>query len=456
MPTTLAPEGIRLLEYLVSRASDVDVHNLNTFPNYSGAHQALGLEIIGRTWGDSLDLQGMSVLATWAFENGFPAVTGLIIDKAEKRPGKGFFDLYGKNQDADGAWWLEEVEKAKTFPWPQTQAIEKSTTAIETTRDRMSKSSVHSRSARTIGDLASKDSRFFLKSEWGPISPEWPALSFSKRSVGDYLRREYDPSRDFIVYAGTGNPERTTVVEFRKRLLSILVTEPGQPIPTEELVPWDSWQAAKTEHGKMWPFSFAVREAWGCTALPWASDITPEAYRSLGVQRNWGGVVEILGTERNALLSLEIEWVDLPNRAVVQSVSSQRDQIRDIVGNTSLNSALVRMEALIKGRLGAVRTVRHELPTRILPPGTDLIALLNAKWQSQNSLCALCGQLIELETSKKLLQCSPDRIDSKNPSYGDDNLQITHLACNLAKNDGSAEDFEEWLQLVSGEQNELE
>ncbi len=56
---------------------------------------------------------------------------------------------------------------------------------------------------------------------------------------------------------------------------------------------------------------------------------------------------------------------------------------------------------------------------------------------------------MRLDTSKKLLQLSPDRIDSFNPSYGADNLQITHLACNLAKNDGSTEDFEEWLQLVS-------
>jgi len=47
------------------------------------------------------------------------------------------------------------------------------------------------------------------------------------------------------------------------------------------------------------------------------------------------------------------------------------------------------------------------------------------------------------DTTKKLLQVSPDRKDSKNPSYSDDNLQITHLACNLAKNDGSTEDFKE-------------
>jgi hypothetical protein len=58
---------------------------------------------------------------------------------------------------------------------------------------------------------------------------------------------------------------------------------------------------------------------------------------------------------------------------------------------------------------------------------------------------------MRLDTTKKLLQCSPDRIVSTNPSYGADNLQITHLACNLAKNDGSTGDFEEWLELISGD-----
>ena len=47
--------------------------------------------------------------------------------------------------------------------------------------------------------------------------------------------------------------------------------------------------------------SFGVRRAWGCTDLPWAHDVTPEAYRSLGFRSNWGGVVEVLGGERDAL-----------------------------------------------------------------------------------------------------------------------------------------------------------
>jgi hypothetical protein len=313
-----------------------------------------------------------------------------------------------------------------------------------------------SRDARTIGDLATVDSRFFLKSEWGPISAYWPALSFSKRSVGDYLNKEYDPAHDFIIYAGTSNPERTENPFHRKRLLSILITEPGEPIPTEKLVPWDSWQDVLKKHDRAWPYSFGVRAGWDLTELPWASDVVPVAYRSMGIRSNWGGVSEIVGTERDALLSLTVEWVELPNREVVLATSATRDRIREIRENVSLGSALSRLEALIRGRLGPGRSVWQQTPARSLPAGTNLTFLLQDKLEEQKNLCALCGKLMRLDTTKKLLQCSPDRIISTNPSYGVDNLQITHLACNLAKNDGSTEDFEEWLELISGDAVDFE
>ncbi len=308
---------------------------------------------------------------------------------------------------------------------------------------------LHPQDARTIGDIASAYSRFFLKSEWGPVSPYWPALSFRKLSVGDFLRDNYDPSTDFILYAGTSDPKKTKAVDCRKRLLSILVVEPGERVRTEELVPSASWKAVKKEHGQDWPWSFAVRRGWDCVHHPWAHDVTPVAYRSLGFRNNMGGVVEVPESEHQALLSIEIKWVELPNRQVVETVSVQHDALRKLNREARVFSdALKRMAALITGRLGPGGTTTRNVPPRILPDGTDLDALLAAKLRSQKNLCALCGQLMRLDTSKKLLQCSPDRIDSVNPSYGEDNLQITHLACNLAKNDTSTEDFIEWLSLV--------
>jgi len=304
--------------------------------------------------------------------------------------------------------------------------------------------------AHTIGDIASAESRFFLKSEWRPISPYWPALSFKKPQVGEFLRDNYDPSCDFILYAGTSDPKKTKDKDWRKRLLSILVMEPGERIRTEELVPSNSWKTVKKEHGQEWPWSFAVRRGWDCVSHPWAHDVTPVAYRSLGFRKNMGGVVEVPESERQALLSIAIEWVELPNRKVVETTSAHHDALRKKEREArSLRDALKRMADLIAGRLGPGGVTTRIAPPRTLPDGMDLGALLATKLQTQKNLCALCGRLMRLDTSKKLLQCSPDRIDSANPSYGAENLQITHLACNLAKNDGTTEDFEEWLSLAS-------
>lgn len=150
-------------------------------------------------------------------------------------------------------------------------------------------------------------------------------------------------------------------------------------------------------------------------------------------------------------MSHAIEWVELPNHEVVSKASGTRDMIRDLRESPNLNSAITRMQGLIQGRLGPERQVRVTRPERRVPTGTDLTRLLYDKLDEQKNLCALCGKLMSFDTTKKLLQVSPDRKVSSVPSYGSDNLQITHLACNLAKNDDTTEDFEEWLQLISGD-----
>lgn len=49
-----------------------------------------------------------------------------------------------------------------------------------------------------------------------------------------------------------------------------------------------------------------------------------------------------------------------------------------------------------------------------------------------------------------MLQPSADRIDSANGACDDENVWITHLACNLAKNKYGTNDFEQWLAVIRG------
>jgi hypothetical protein len=53
-----------------------------------------------------------------------------------------------------------------------------------------------------------------------------------------------------------------------------------------------------------------------------------------------------------------------------------------------------------------------------------------------------------IKPANKLLQPSPDRIDSKIGDYGPENFQLVHLACNLGKNNATTAQYDEWLAIV--------
>src|SRR5205085_2983372 len=98
-----------------------------------------------------------------------------------------------------------------------------------------------------LKDVISDGGRIFLKSEWAPISDRWPALSFSKSSVGDRLRRDFNPDRDVVLYVGTGNPKSTGDPSHRRRSLSAIKAEPNTDHKTRDLVPVDVWEEAQRD-----------------------------------------------------------------------------------------------------------------------------------------------------------------------------------------------------------------
>ena len=67
---------------------------------------------------------------------------------------------------------------------------------------------------------------------------------------------------------------------------------------------------------------------------------------------------------------------------------------------------------------------------------TDLYLLINKLILDQGERCRLCGGPLDLsEAPNRLAQPSADRLDSSIKVYDRTNLQITHLACNLGKNE---------------------
>lgn len=297
-----------------------------------------------------------------------------------------------------------------------------------------------------LKDVIAEDGHIFLKSEWGPMSDHWPALSFSKRSVGDRLRRDFNPDRDAILYVGTGNPKSTGDPQHRRRLLSVIKAEPNTIHETRLLVPAQSWEEAQRDYRGRWEHSLTIRYAWDVVGFPLAADLIPDSYRLLGKLENLGNVVEVVEAERAVLLQLAIVPVELHLQPAATSFDDKRGILRL---DSAIRKEIGRMATILldRAKRGGTESVTIN-PARLVD--SDIQILLGKKWQEQNGRCALCTGALITDGSNKLLQASPDRVSSELPSYDVSNVQITHLGCNLAKNDVPMEEFAEWLNVVRG------
>ncbi len=164
-----------------------------------------------------------------------------------------------------------------------------------------------------VADMMQPEGRVFLKSEWAPISDYWPALSFSRMSVGQQLGREFRPGRDILVYVGTSGPD-TENPDHKSRLISAIVPEPNQILETRRIIPAESWATSLEVHGaNKWPHSLAVVRAADIKGPPFplARQIIPRAYSAFAVGAGRGGVVEALGDERAAVMALPVRELPL-------------------------------------------------------------------------------------------------------------------------------------------------
>ena len=158
--------------------------------------------------------------------------------------------------------------------------------------------------------------------------------------------------------------------------------------------------------------------------------------------------MEVVDTnERNALLALEIIPVELN----LQPAATAFDDNRAIMSSDpAISKEIGRIAADIidRAQRGGMEVIRVA-PVRLVE--SDIQIILHKKWREQRGLCTLCGGALIIGGSNKLLQASADRIDSKIIRYDAGNVHITHLGCNLAKNDVTMIEFNDWLKVVRGE-----
>ena len=132
--------------------------------------------------------------------------------------------------------------------------------------------------------------------------------------------------------------------------------------------------------------------------------------------------------------------------AVIRAIS-----LKPITADPAVDQEVARLALLIAGRVsrGGQEAVRIN-PERHAPHLGDLKELLYEKWVQQRGRCALCGGRLIPLNSNPMLKLSPDRIDSEKGAYMKENLQITHLACTLAKNRFGGPQFAEFVEVVRG------
>ncbi len=432
----LDQEGSALLALLVSHLAYVDEKDPTSFITYAEAHSALRLQMRGATVGNSLQLQGLNSLAGWLTANGYPAISGLIVNADTRLPGKGFFSSYGKD-DTDVRWWLAEIEKAKHFDWASKMISAASKAKIGKNPD-----SGPSERVLRLRSLASADTKLFLKSEYGPLSDGWPVVAFSSPALKSRLQREYRSPTDFIVYTGTGG-EDTLEEEHRGRLLSIARIDKSKTFETSTVIPKESWNWANRDHPGKWTYAFKVLEGWDVVGLPFTKTI-PAAYSKMGQFPHRGMVYEVTGEEREALLEMAIAPLHLTN------VSGQDEtfSLNALLQQPDLNAEANRISGLIFGRVDASGSLQlRRAPERNAP--VDLLLQVACLLKERPLTCALCGGLMEIRPANRLLQPSPDRIDSGMGDYGPKNFQLAHLGCNLGKNSASVAQFAEWLRVAS-------
>jgi hypothetical protein len=118
----LYSKGRSLLQAIVdyTKKHKVVSSDVTTYPTYDQMYRAIVPNAPRRVLyvGHNLRKKGLDDLNDWTIANKeLPKVTGLIVDKIRKRPGKGFFPSYSRKPLADDDWWQREVSKALDFDW---------------------------------------------------------------------------------------------------------------------------------------------------------------------------------------------------------------------------------------------------------------------------------------------------------------------------------------------------
>ena len=288
-----------------------------------------------------------------------------------------------------------------------------------------------------FGDLLSAQTRVFLKSEFAPISNEWPAVSFTNEAPAKAFSGGFDPVHDFVIFAGTQTNDTSSA--HKARLMSAARLT-GSVVDSRLVIPLKNLSLFQGTNANRYIWSIQATEAWEFVDLPSARQLVGPKYKVLGLGRARQEGIQLSPSELEGLRKLRIRPILL---RVVQTQDLETES-----SDESISGQLAHILAALRSRAqqgGSV--VKRIAPLRICKL---TMRDLEQMWRSQDGRCNLCKGPMPNSRSNILLQVSADRLDSSNPNYDVANTQLTHLGCNLGKNAATEEDFAAWLCVIRG------
>jgi hypothetical protein len=249
----------------------------------------------------------------------------------------------------------------------------------------------------TLGDLLAADGKVFLKSEFAPISNEWPAVSFTNEAPARAFARSFDPVKDLVIFSGTQTKDTSS--EHRAKLLSAARLSGGL-VDSRLVVPLKNLNLFQGINASRYLWSIPATEAWEFVDLPSARQVVGQKYKVLGLGLARQSGIQLSRGDLEDLRHLRIRPILL---RVLQTDDLETPGLKE-----SVNGQLVRILASLRSRAQQ----GGSLVTRIAPLRICKLKMadLEQMWRSQGGKCNLCKGPLPDSGSNILLQVSADRI----------------------------------------------
>ncbi len=130
------------------------------------------------------------------------------------------------------------------------------------------------------------DSRIYVKSDFAPVSADWPGVSFSGAGIANRLAEEFNSESDFLITVGTMDPENTTEPEHRGACLSVMRLSDQGPIPSALLIAAEQLARYQSSGQERFQFSLEPAEVWSVRDFVSAKLLFPATYKTIGLFRD--------------------------------------------------------------------------------------------------------------------------------------------------------------------------